>query len=118
MTSSLVASAASAKLERVHGMAGWRWLYIICFAITIPVGILGYFLIPGTLAKPNRIFLNEEELDVARKRLERDGHKVGANLKFHHIKHTVKTSRFCTVVLIDILWKSAGAYKTQGAYLL
>ncbi|CAI6026648.1 unnamed protein product [Clonostachys chloroleuca] len=118
MTSSLIASAASARLEGVHGMAGWRWLYIICFAMTIPVGILGYFLIPGTLAKPNRILLKEEELEIARKRLERDGHKVGAKLKFHHIKHTVKTPRFWTVVLIDILWKSAGAYKTQGAYLL
>ncbi|RMJ06738.1 hypothetical protein CDV36_013656 [Fusarium kuroshium] len=118
MTSSLLASAATSNLHGVYGLAGWRWLYIICFVITIPVGIIGFFVLPGTVAQPNRWFLSKEEVEVARRRLERDGHKTSGKLKVHHIRRTLTSPRFWAVAFIDILWKNAGLYKTQGSYLL
>ncbi|RSL59379.1 hypothetical protein CEP54_007291 [Fusarium duplospermum] len=118
MTSSLLASAATSNLHGVYGLAGWRCLYIICFVITIPVGIICFFVLPGTVAQPNRWFLSKEDVEVTKRRLEQDGHKTSGKLKVHHIRRTLTSPRFWAVAFIDILWKNAGLYKTQGSYLL
>lgn len=44
-------------------------MYIITALMTIPVGIAGIFVWPGTPARPNLLFLTKEELALARKRL-------------------------------------------------
>src|SRR5206468_165744 len=34
LTAALIQSGASSRLDGVHGLAGWRWMYIICAIIT------------------------------------------------------------------------------------
>ena len=68
-TAGLIQSGASAHLDGVAGLAGWRWQFIIVAAMTFPVAIAGFFLWPGTPSKPNMLFLSEEELTLARKRV-------------------------------------------------
>ncbi|PYH89411.1 MFS general substrate transporter [Aspergillus ellipticus CBS 707.79] len=43
LTASLIQAGASSRLDGVHGLSGWRWMYIICALITIPIGVLGFF---------------------------------------------------------------------------
>ncbi|KAL5343013.1 major facilitator superfamily domain-containing protein [Aspergillus crustosus] len=74
LTASLIQSGTSARLDGVHGLAGWRWIYIICAIITIPIGILGYFILPGTPDKPNKLVVNDKDTALAKARLERAGH--------------------------------------------
>ncbi|RDW63693.1 hypothetical protein BP6252_11238 [Coleophoma cylindrospora] len=76
LTASLLQAAASSSLDGVNGLAGWRWNFIICSIITIPLALIGYFLWPGTPDMPNRRLLSLTEIALARGRLEREGAKL------------------------------------------
>ncbi|KAF5524288.1 putative transporter SEO1 [Colletotrichum aenigma] len=118
LTAGLIQAGASTSLEGVRGMEGWRWMYIICALITIPVGILGYFVIPGTVDQPNKWCVNENDLRVARERLEKHGHVLHGKMKFGHIKRTILGFRFWLVITTDVLFWNAGIHKNTGSYLL
>ncbi|TKW53876.1 putative transporter SEO1 [Colletotrichum tanaceti] len=118
LTAGLIAAGASHRLEGVHGMSGWRWMYIICAIITIPVGILGYFLLPGTVEQPNTWILNQHDIKVAKARLERGGHVTRGKFKLGHMKQIFLSPQFWTVVLVDVLFWNAGIHKSTGSFLL
>lgn len=118
LTAGLIQSGASHRLEGVHGLEGWRWMYIICALITIPVGILGYFLLPGTVDQPNRWVLNDKDIEIGKNRLLRGGHVVKGKFKFKHLKATTFSPQFWTVILVDVLFWNAGIYKSTASFLL
>ncbi|KAI3547655.1 major facilitator superfamily transporter [Colletotrichum filicis] len=118
LTAGLIQAGASSSLEGVHGMEGWRWMYIICALITIPVGIFGFFVIPGTIDQPNRWCVNDKDIETARERLEKHGHVLHGKMKFGHIKRTLLGFRFWLVITTDVLFWNAGIHKNTGSYLL
>lgn len=93
-------------------------MYIICSIITIPIGILGYLVIPGTVDQPNRWAVNDHDVAVARQRLEKHGHVTKGKMKFGHIKKTLLSLRFWTVVITDVLFWNAGIHKSTASFLL
>lgn len=67
----LTAGALMEDLEGVHGIRGWRWLFIVEGVVTIGVAIIAMFILPdypGTCKK-----LTAEERDIAVQRLLRIG---------------------------------------------
>jgi ACS family pantothenate transporter-like MFS transporter len=46
MFSGFLQAAAYTNLHDVHGLAGWRWLFIIDAIITLPIAIAGFFFLP------------------------------------------------------------------------
>ncbi|VBB82948.1 Permease, putative [Yarrowia lipolytica] len=70
LTSSVIAAGAVKHLDGVNGLEGWRWLFIIDGIITMPIGIIGLWMIPGTPEKCYSIFLSKEEVVLARERLK------------------------------------------------
>lgn len=73
LSSGLIAGRVTKSIDGLHGIAGWRWLFIIDAVITIPVGTLGYFLTPGTPTDCYSLFLTDDEIRLARKRMKRGG---------------------------------------------
>ncbi|KAF4457694.1 major facilitator superfamily transporter [Fusarium albosuccineum] len=118
LTAGLVAAGASHRLEGVNGLAGWRWMYIICALITFPVGIMGYFLLPGTIDQPNRWILNDKDIELAKRRLERSGHVTHGTFKVSHLKRIFLSPQFWTVIIVDCLFWNAGIHKSTGSFLL
>ncbi|KAK4235656.1 putative pantothenate transporter liz1 protein [Achaetomium macrosporum] len=57
-------------LDGRNGLAGWRWLYIICGLMTVPVGIAMFFFFPNTPYKKKPWFLTEEEHAIALRRVQ------------------------------------------------
>lgn len=86
--------------------------------ITIPVGILGYFMIPGTIDQPNKWILKDADVAIARKRLEKAGHKTNGKLKLSNFRSIVSKPQFWTVILVDVLFWNAGVHTSSGAFLL
>jgi ACS family pantothenate transporter-like MFS transporter len=56
-----------------NGLAGWRWLYVICGIMTVPVGIATFFFFPDTPYKKKPWFLTDEEHELALKRVQNVG---------------------------------------------
>ena len=117
LTASLLQGAASQYLDGVRGLPGWRWLFIINAIITLPLAFLGYFIWPGTPAKPNRLFLKQHELDLARSRLERTGTKVQSTpFSWALVKKIFTNKRFYILVFWDTLFFNTSA--NTAAFLL
>ncbi|KAK9385709.1 major facilitator superfamily domain-containing protein [Lipomyces mesembrius] len=66
-------AAAYNNLNGVHGMAGWRWLFIICTIITIPCALIGVFFCPNVPDRTRSRYLTEREKQLAVDRLLKDG---------------------------------------------
>ncbi|KAE8354736.1 major facilitator superfamily domain-containing protein [Aspergillus coremiiformis] len=118
LTAGLVQSAASSSLEGVHGLAGWRWMYIICALLTIPIGILGFFILPGTPDKPNRLVMKTEDLETARIRLQKAGHITVERFSFRALRKVTSNIQVWILLLIDIFFWNSGLPQGSGAFLL
>lgn len=118
LTASLIQAGASAQLDGVNGLAGWRWMYIICAVITLPIGILGFFVIPGTPDQPNRKVLSQTDIDNSEARLRRAGHQNHGKFKFSTLSRVFLTPHFWAIIFVDILFWNAGIGTSAGTFLL
>lgn len=73
--SGLIAAGVLSSLEGAHGIAGWRWLFIIEGAGSFGAALIGFFLLPdfpGMKSGVMRWLLTDEEQKVAVERIARD----------------------------------------------
>ncbi|OJJ65294.1 hypothetical protein ASPSYDRAFT_169650 [Aspergillus sydowii CBS 593.65] len=77
-------AAAHETLDGVHGMAGWRWLFIIDGCISLPIALGSFFFFPGLPSGPKVWWLTEADhkLCVSRMRSEgvRESRKIGKRM--------------------------------------
>ncbi|OWT36746.1 MFS transporter [Cryptococcus neoformans] len=66
----LISAATFATLGGVHGLAGWRWLFIILGVVTFGVSIIAIWLLPDHPLTTS--WLSPEERELAHLRMERD----------------------------------------------
>lgn len=57
------------NLNGKAGLAGWRWLFVIDFLITLPIALYGFLLFPDTPNSTRAKYLTREEKDLAIERL-------------------------------------------------
>ncbi|AMD20341.1 HDL403Wp [Eremothecium sinecaudum] len=73
MTSGLMQVAIFNAMDGTRGLAGWRWLFIIDFLITLPIAAYGYLFFPGTpdhtIRSAKTLLFSEQELRYAKSRL-------------------------------------------------
>ncbi|KAJ8102411.1 major facilitator superfamily domain-containing protein [Lipomyces tetrasporus] len=92
MISGYLQTATYTRLEGHHGMAGWRWLFIVCFCITLPCALIGYVFFPNS---PNNTkptwWLSQAEIDLANKRLQEEGiRKIEKKIKWKELLRVLK----------------------------
>ncbi|EXJ87394.1 hypothetical protein A1O3_04353 [Capronia epimyces CBS 606.96] len=121
VTASLIQSGASKHLDGVSGLAGWRWMFIIVAVMTLPVGIAGVFIWPGTPAMPNKLILTAEDLTLARKRLSDTNHSVvegqGLRPSLQIFKDIFTDSKIYYLTFwASLFWNAAAA--VNGQFLL
>jgi sugar phosphate permease len=68
--SGLIAAGIFAGLDGVHGIAGWRWLFLLEGSVTALVALFGFWLLPNNPLDTR--WLNEREKQLAHDRMERD----------------------------------------------
>lgn len=68
--SGVMQSAIYTNMDDYNGIAGWRWLFIIDFIITVPVSIYGLLFFPDTPQDSKAFYFTKEEKDLAISRLK------------------------------------------------
>ncbi|KAI4742852.1 MFS general substrate transporter [Aureobasidium sp. EXF-12298] len=119
LTASLIQGACSAHLDGVHGLAGWRWMFIINSIITLPLGIIGFWVWPGTPSNSKSVFLATQELTLAKERLERAGHTNDHKpFTWALAKKVFLGWKLWTLVIWDIFFWNACLNASTAPYLL
>ena len=72
LTSGLLSGAIVRHLDGAAGHAAWQWIFIIDGIISVVIGIIGFYMIPGTPQDCYSIFLSDEEIRIARRRMKAD----------------------------------------------
>ncbi|KAI5779254.1 major facilitator superfamily domain-containing protein [Geopyxis carbonaria] len=67
--SGLLQSSIHKRMNGLRGLAGWRWLFIIDFSITLPVALYGFIFFPDTPATTKAFYLSAREKALAVSRL-------------------------------------------------
>ncbi|KAK7214696.1 hypothetical protein V2G26_002699 [Clonostachys chloroleuca] len=90
MMSGAMQAAITETMDGRHGIAGWRWLFIINAIITIIWGILGIFMMPDVPNKPNPLafWFRKGDGELAMLRLARHGRAESKRVTWAGIKRT------------------------------
>ncbi|KAK9236288.1 major facilitator superfamily domain-containing protein [Lipomyces kononenkoae] len=93
----LIAAAVFATLDNVHGLAGWRWLFLISGVVSFGIGLVGLIALPDTPL--TTWWLSAEERQLAHDRVKRDTTEhAGSTSVWNGLKQAVtdyRTWLFC-----------------------
>ncbi len=92
------------NLNGVHGIAGWRWLYIVCGCMTMPVGIATFFVFPDGPYTTAAWFLTEEEKALAVERVRKEGIAPPVKITWGTFKRILTRWRWYAFVAAYILY--------------
>ncbi len=75
MLSGALQAAITTTLDGHHGLAGWRWLFVVDGVITVVWGLAGLFMMPDLPNRPNprAFWFKPADAELAMARLERHG---------------------------------------------
>lgn len=90
MMSGALQVAITNTLHGTHGLAGWRWLFIINAIMTVVVGFLGFFLLPDlpNNVNPRAFWFKKGHAQLAMERLERHGRAEPKKMTWAAAKRT------------------------------
>ena len=72
LTSGVLSGAIKRNLGGVNGYEAWQWIFIVDGIISFAVGIIGIYMIPGTPEDCYSIFLSDDDIRIARRRMRKD----------------------------------------------
>jgi hypothetical protein len=104
-------AAAYKNLNGVHGMAGWRWLFIIdgktsvkmnkrtwiltaLGIISLPIALAGFLIFPGLPSSAKPWWLTPAEHDLAKRRVAAAGIAPSQKLSWSIVKRTLRRWEF------------------------
>ncbi|GAB7346668.1 hypothetical protein MBLNU459_g1795t2 [Dothideomycetes sp. NU459] len=82
MIGGFIQTGIYSSLNGKHGLAGWRWLFIIDGILCIPVAIYGFLLFPDTPATTKVPYLSQAEREIALSRVPPHAERAPFNLAF------------------------------------
>ncbi|KFY69758.1 hypothetical protein V499_09776 [Pseudogymnoascus sp. VKM F-103] len=116
MSSSYIQAGAYSHLDGRYGIEGWRWLYIICFACTIPIAALGFVCLPGTPESPNFRFLTAADVELARARMASEHRQARQKITVKIVRDVIfKGWHFWVLVIFAFFFSQAdGVVSNSG----
>ncbi|KAB8078297.1 major facilitator superfamily domain-containing protein [Aspergillus leporis] len=118
MSSGYIQAGAYARLDGRYGIEGWRWLYIICFACTIPIAFLGLCVLPSTPEQCNSRFLTEDEIRLAQERMASENRQPRAPFTVPKIIGILKGWRFWVLVGFAFFFSQADGVSSNSGLAL
>ncbi|KAK9242429.1 major facilitator superfamily domain-containing protein [Lipomyces tetrasporus] len=108
---------ACLTLDGVGGLQGWRWLFIICTIITVPISFVGMIFYPNVPDKCKSRWLTPAEKELARKRLLDEGFAPSQGINRSILKRVFKAwPTWVFFFLANMFWQTP--YPSTTPYLL
>ncbi|ETN42036.1 uncharacterized protein HMPREF1541_03975 [Cyphellophora europaea CBS 101466] len=111
--SGLIAAGIFAGMDGLHGIAGWRWLFIVEGSITAAIALFGFFTLPdGPLTTR---WLKPRERELAHARMERDRLADSDDTEtstWHGLVQACKDPRTWIFCLIKMFQLSAASFNS------
>ncbi|CDZ97527.1 Permease of the major facilitator superfamily [Phaffia rhodozyma] len=118
MFSGFLQTAAYEGLNGVHGLAGWRWLFIIDAIITIPIALLGFVFLPGLPWNTKANFwLTQSDIDLANARLDKIKRRGAQPWSKCRVKKLFSTWHIYLLPPMYMLYNNAIAQTPMGYWL-
>lgn len=118
-TSGFMQAGIHASLDGHLGLAGWRWLYIVCGCMSLPVALSVWFLLPDYPSNAKIWYLTEADIELAKRRMERQGRaKITGVLDIKLMKRMFGSWRWWIMCLMYIFYgNSCQANQYFSVYL-
>ncbi|KAL4811330.1 major facilitator superfamily domain-containing protein [Aspergillus unguis] len=100
-------AAVYSNLNGAYGIDGWRWLYIVCGCMTVPVGIAAFFALPDTPYTTRVWFLSDREKELAIERVARVGKAPPVKITFGTFKRILAGWKWYAFVMGYVLYGSS-----------
>ncbi|KAL4787746.1 major facilitator superfamily domain-containing protein [Aspergillus varians] len=100
-------AAVYKNLNGARGIDGWRWLYIVCGCMTIPVGAATFFFLPDTPYTTRVWFLSERERELATERVRRAGKAAPVKIRLETFKRILTSWKWYAFVAGYVLYGSS-----------
>lgn len=113
--SSTLQSAIYTNLNGKNGLAGWRWLFIIDFIITVPIALYGFLFFPDTPHTSKSFYFTNEELELAR---ARKPPVANTTLDWTIIKRVVGRWRWYLFSLLFVMGGENESFATNSLFSL
>ncbi|ORY26989.1 major facilitator superfamily domain-containing protein [Naematelia encephala] len=118
MFSGFLQAAAYRNLSGVHGLAGWRWLFVIDAILTIPVTLIGFFFLPDLPPDGKRVWwLKPEEYELAKARVSNVGKAGRTPWSWAKIKRYGSTWHIYVLPMVFGFWGISGPQNPLLYYL-
>ncbi|KAK5996396.1 Pantothenate transporter liz1 [Cladobotryum mycophilum] len=108
--------AAVYHLGGQQGFKGWQWLFIVNTVISLPIAIAGYFMIPDVPEITRAWYLSEQDVGIARKRMQLEGRANRAPLTFAKVKKYLLSWHIYLLTLLYIFFNNGNGAASQPAF--
>lgn len=89
MFSGYLQAAVYKGLDGTRGLAGWRWLFIMCGVISVPGAFYGFFAVPDSPYSTKARWLSREQVELAKSRMIKENRKPFQGVTFDVLKQLV-----------------------------
>ncbi|WWD22600.1 hypothetical protein CI109_107093 [Kwoniella shandongensis] len=118
MFSGFLQAAAFTHLNGVHGLTGWRWLFIIDAIITLPIALLGFTFFPSSPLQDTKTWwLSEDEYALARRRIRAVGRAGREPWSLSKVKRLLSHWHVYFLPILYVIWNNAGGQNAMGYWL-
>ncbi|KAF4480436.1 Pantothenate transporter liz1 [Colletotrichum fructicola Nara gc5] len=105
-------------LNGVHGLTGWKWLFIMDGIISLPICIAGYFLIPDLPENTRAFYLNEKDREMARNRMNAVGRAPRTKLGLSAFKRIFGRWHVYYLTILYIIFINIGPSSSVNPFSL
>lgn len=93
-------------LDGRYGLAGWRWLFIMCGVINVPGALWGFVAVPDSPYNTRVFYLSKKEIEIAKARMDRLERKPFKGITIQTFRTTLRRP-FVWVFVLNYVYVSS-----------
>lgn len=104
------------SMNGLHGLSGWRWLFIIDGILVLPIALYGFLCFPDTPHTTTAFYFTEEEKALARSRVPEIQERSPLTLRF--LKKVLTSWYWWGFVILWIIAGETESFSSNGLLAL